>query len=98
MAGFFYVQTMNRHGHPIAALDATIPDDVRLLSEIVLWNTVIALASKDAQRKAKGHQALKAKREASLWLLNNREDFTFVCDLAGRDPETVRREAKKKLH
>jgi hypothetical protein len=65
--------------------------------ETALWIGVISQAMVDALSRAKNPEAVFYKHEAIRWLTGNSKDFILVCLLAGRDPDDVRRKAKRSL-
>lgn len=54
--------------------------------ERILWLTVLSEAVRDATEGEPRH-----RRAALEWLLLDTEDFPEICDLAGIDPEYLRK-------
>jgi hypothetical protein len=54
-----------------------------------LWRAVITQALMDAASQSQKLEAQKHKRDALLWLSEQGEDFTQICDLAGMDAAYV---------
>lgn len=77
-------------------------------SQAGLWRAVIDLAFFDAtdldenyslpRLRDIGARVKRRRDDARSWLLTNRSDFVVVCDLAGRDPQEVRDQARRLLH
>ena len=65
--------------------------------ETALWVAVITQAMMDALSRARNSEAMYHKHEAIRWLSDNSKDFRLVCMLAERDPDAIRRQAKRAL-
>ena len=75
-----------------------IPSDIQAI--LNLWRSVIVTAKRDALGKvmwANDHNREVLKQQARNWLLKNKEQFTLVCELAGLNPESVRKRMRKVL-
>jgi hypothetical protein len=74
------------------------------LAERRLWCAVIEQAFIDTgiisdprgvrAKAAAVRTASKERDEAARWLLHNREDFVYVCTLAGVSPSVIRHAAR----
>jgi hypothetical protein len=62
--------------------------------EQYLWVAVLARAIHDAFAVSDYHEA----RQALAWLKGNSDDFKFVCELAGRNPNYVYTKLIKQLN
>lgn len=58
-----------------------------------LWRTVLEMAIKDSL-KLQGCNPMEHEK-AQKWILNSREDFRLVCDLAGQCPNRIRKNFMK---
>lgn len=73
------------------------PPPCPVRGETALWTAVITQAMMDALTHANNAEALYYKNEAIHWLTSNSRDFNMVCQMAGKEPDEVRRKAKKAL-
>lgn len=62
-----------------------------------LWRAVITQALMDAATASAKPDARRVRSDAVQWLLGNSEDFEYVCDNAGLDPDYVRSRARVAL-
>lgn len=65
--------------------------------EAALWTAVITQALMDAGSASAKPEAQHEKAKAIRWLLGNSEDFTTVCQNAGKDPSYIRQKAKEAI-
>lgn len=74
--------------------DTESPPDEDLHGMVAMWRAVFAQAIMDAKSRRSKKEYEHHRRDALEWLLNDRRDFTFVCDLAGYEPDCIRRQVR----
>lgn len=62
-----------------------------------VWRAVLTQALVDARSNMQNTEAKIEKARARSWLLNGGNDFNTVCELAGLNPEYVRRRVRNIL-
>lgn len=62
-----------------------------------LWRAVITQALMDASSHSSKPGTSKHKADAIEWLKGETDDFLYVCDQAGLDPDYVRERAQEAL-
>lgn len=62
-----------------------------------LWRAVITQALMDAATASAKPEARRVRSDALEWLLGDSDDFEYVCDNAGLDPDYVRSRAREAL-
>lgn len=85
-----------------SALWSSLREEKSPSQEAALWKAVLARAFRDATGGAweDGYdEAVRSKlsRDAKAFLLDSREDFWYVCEMAGYTPSYVRETAKRIL-
>ena len=69
----------------------TYQDSHHRLKENILFQTVILQAILDAQYMGLETSLLNFKIDAIEWLVTNSDDFNFIVDLSGYNPEYIKR-------
>jgi hypothetical protein len=73
----------------------TYQDSHHRLKENILFQTVILQAILDAQYMGLETSLLNFKIDAIEWLVTNSDDFNFIVDLSGYNPEYIKRKYTK---
>jgi hypothetical protein len=60
-----------------------------------LWRAVILQAIQDAKSRSSKREMVFHRNQAEHWLFDDRQDFSTVCDLAGYEPDSIRRKCRE---